>query len=303
MRIPMDGTRLRMRLIGVLLVLLLAAGCDRAAPPQAAPAPATASAPAAAGVAPEAAAPSLEPSQTQVALPTPGAVLAAIYGEAGDSSAEYELADGRTATFWAGHAYRIGGQERYTAFAYTAPPNETGFAAPGQQVTLAQLTYILDNGRWNAGAAQTDVGVFGGAGRGPEFDADRKPETFAAASGQPLLALPTRNFAAGIALHAYQLFARDEKDGRWRYLGQVDSGEDASASCSDGPSTPPTECVRNTGTLRFVPAGADAMPEIEIALIGSVRGDDGAIRLVGAADARRYVFDTEAGAYAPTTSP
>jgi hypothetical protein len=298
----MDHTRNPLRLIAALLLLLLAAGCDRAAAPAAAPSPAEANASAAPAPASTAML-GLAPSQAQVAPPTPGAVLAAIYGEAGDSSAEYELADGRTATFWAGHAYRIGGQERYTAFAYTAPPNETGFAAPGQQVTLAQLTYTLDNGRWNAGAAQADVGVFGGAGRGPEFDADRKPETYAVSAERALLALPSRYFATGISLYAYQLFAHDGQDGRWRYLGQVDSGEDASASCSNGPSTPAIECVRNTGTLRFVPAGADAMPKIEIALVGSVRGDNGAIRLVGAADVKRYVFNTDAGAYAPTTAP
>ncbi len=247
------------------------------------------------------ASPVLGASTAQTAVPSAAAVLAAIYGDEGGSSDSQTLADGREAAFWYGYRYRSGGRDRYTAFAAAAKPNESGFPAPDEQVALARISYSLDNGAWRADAAQTDVGEFGALGRAPEVDAARAPLAFDTAADRALLGVPTAFFATGATISGYALFAFEAKDGRWRYLGDVKTSEDHSANCADGPSTPNTACVRNTGTLRLDATADGAMPAIVVTRTGSARGDDGAIRALTERDAIVYRYDEAAARYVAST--
>jgi hypothetical protein len=228
--------------------------------------------------------------------PAPATVLTAIYGENADGGSK-TLADGREAGFWYGYRYRSDGQERYTAFAFAAPSNDSGFPAPDERVALARITYTLDNGAWHADAVQTDVGEFGALGRAPEPDASREVVTHEVSAERALLAVPTTFFATGATIAGYELFAFETKDGRWRFLGSVKTGEDHSANCADGPSAPDTACVRNAGALRFEAGQDGAMPAIVVARSGSTRGEDGSIRALTSADASTYRHDAASGRY------
>jgi hypothetical protein len=283
----------RTRFVIVCLALIVALSACKRPEPAAVPVETAASA----APEPSAAQPLLGAAIAQVAAPAAAAVLSAIYGEATNTGDAKTLADGRQAAFWYGYRYRSGGQERYTAFAFTAKPDESGFPAPDERVALARITYTLDNGAWRADAAQTDVGEFGGLGRAPEIDTERAPLLHEVSAARALLGVPTTFFATGATIAGYELFAFDAEDGRWRSVGDVKTGEDHSASCTDGPSTLDTACVRNTGILRFQANATGAMPVIVVSRSGSARGDDGVIRALSADDTTAYRYDPTTARY------
>ena len=290
----------------VLSLALIA--CKPAAETPAAAAPAAdATTPAAASkptAAPSAGAELLAPAEAQTPVPADSAALAAAFGQADDGRAERLLPDGRQVAFWHGYAYRSGEQERYTAFVHAVAPAEGGLAPPGQQVDLAQITYTLRDGAWQAAAPQTDVGRFGGAGRAPDSDDGRIALTYTVSPEEALLALPGSMVATGGArVDAYELFLYAPGNGQWRHAGTVRAGVDYSASCDAGPATPDDRCVRNTGGLRFEASAAGAKPDIVVTFTGSVRGDDGAIRAAGPADAVTYRYDAASGAYTEIAMP
>lgn len=232
-----------------------------------------------------------------VAAPKNSASLSAVYGGNDKNTVEYALPDGRYVGFWHGYAYRSGNEERYTAFVYAAAQNDNGIAPPGQQVELAQLTYILRDGAWQPGKPQTGVGRFGGLGQPPQFDANRLVLTYTVSPQRALVALPSAVSATGgVRIQAYEMFLLDDR-GEWRHTGIIQSGADYSASCKDGSATPDTKCVRNVGRLRFDQAADGAMPVITMNFSGSTRGDDGAIRALGAADAKTYRYDDATASY------
>jgi hypothetical protein len=246
----------------------------------------------------------LAPAQTETPVPADSAALAAAFGQADDGHAERALPDGRQAGFWRGHAYRSGNEERYTAFVHAVAPTEGGLAPPGQQVALAQITYTLRDGAWQAAVPQADVGRFGGAGRAPDVDDSRIALTYTISPDETLLALPGSMVATGGAqVDAYELFLYASDSGRWRHVGTVRAGVDHSASCDAGPATPVERCVRNTGGLRFEASAAGAKPDIVVTFSGSVRGDDGTIRAAGSADTTTYRYDAASGVYAEIAVP
>ncbi|MFZ5635519.1 MAG: hypothetical protein ACOY82_02920 [Pseudomonadota bacterium] len=291
---------LRVAALTLALSLPLAA-CDRApAPAPEGDAVPQAARPAASS-APAAVAELLMPAQTQTSPPADSAALAAAFGQPDDGSVERTLPDARQAGFWHGYAYRTGEEERYTAFVHAVAPAEGGLASPGQQVDLVQITYVLRDGAWQPAAPQTDVGRFGGAGRAPTFDEARIPLAYTVSADEALLALPSSMVATGGArVDAYEIFLYAPGTGAWRHAGVVRAGVDQSAGCDAGSETPDTRCVRNTGGLRFSSSAAGNRPDIQVTFSGSVRGEDGAIRAAGPADAVTYRYDTDTGIYTET---
>lgn len=294
---------LRAAALTLALGLSLAA-CDRAPAPAAERDAVSPAARPSASPTPAAAAELLMPAQTQTPPPADSAALAAAFGQPDDGSVERTLPDGRRAGFWHGYAYRAGEQERYTAFVHAVAPAEGGLAPPGQQVGLAQITYTLRDGAWQPAAPQTEVGRFGGAGRAPTFDDARIPLTYTVSADEALLALPGSMAATGGArVDAYEIFLYAPDTGEWRHAGTVRAGVDQSAGCDAGSATPDSQCVRNTGGLRFASSAAGNRPDIQVTFTGSVRGEDGAIRAAGPADAVTYRYDTDTGIYAETPAP
>lgn len=287
--------------LALSLTLALAA-CDRSAGPSGAAVEGTvaaggASSPSAQPLSTASAGALLAAATAEAAAPDTGTVLSAVYGGNDPGATEYALTDGRYVGFWHGYAYRSGDDERYTAFVHAAAPSGNGIAAPGQQVELAQLTYTLRDGAWEAGKPQTGVGRFGGLGQPPQFDADRLVLTYTVSPQRALVALPSAVSATGgVQIQAYEMFLLDNR-GEWRHTGTIQSGADYSASCKDGPATPDTKCVRNVGRLRFDQAADGAMPVITMNFSGSTRSDDGAIRALGAADAKTYRYDDATASY------
>ncbi len=286
-----------LRIVALALPLGLAlAACDRTAATPAStaePVAATAVDPVAA---PASAKALLGAATADAPPPTGSAALGAVYGGNDKNAAEYALPDGRYVGFWQGYAYRSGDEERYTVFVHAAPPAANGIAPPGQQVELAQITYTLRDGAWQPAKPQVDVGRFGGLGQPPQFDADRLVLTYEVSPKRALLAMPSAVAATGgVQIKAYELFSLDDH-GEWHHAGTVQAGADYSASCKDGPATPDTACVRNSGGLRFDPSANGVMPIITVSFSGSVRGEDGAIRPSSSEDARTYRYN-DAAAY------
>lgn len=291
---------LRVTALALSLCATLAA-CDRSPAPPATASPTPGAAPAAA---PAVAEPAelIGPAQTAVPVPSEEAVLAAVYGTG--AKAGTALADGRDVGFWRGYAYRVAGEDRYTAFVDAVAPGANGMPQPDQQVEIAQVTYTLRDGAWQPAAPQTGVGRFGGMGRAPEADTGRVELTYTVAPDEALLALPSTTVATGgVRVRGHEVFLYAAADGAWRHLGTVQSGVDYSASCRQGPSTPDTECVRNNGSLRFEAPAAGGMPDIVVNFTGSTRGDDGAIRAAGPDDARTYRYDAAIAAYVDSATP
>lgn len=203
---------------------------------------------------------------------------------------------------WLRFAFSVGDARRYLALA-TIPPTGPDAGRPQAQATLAQTTYRWRDGAWQPSLSQADIGRFGSSGEAPPYDDTRSIEGVAYAASRALVALPTRDFQNGAELSAYQVLDVDLSTDTWRLLGKIDAGADYSATCSDGPSTPALQCVRNHGSLSFETAEGDAMPRIRISLGGSRRDDSGEIRLLPEGYAELYRYDADAARFSADPAP
>ncbi len=239
--------------------------------------------------------------------PEPGEVLRAIYKEAGDGSSSYEIDNQVWASYWYGHTYQIKGRQYFTGFAYSTKETSDGdsaTAAPADQVEISQATYALSpEGAvtvWEFVGAKRDVGRFGGRERANSIEEGQSPVTYLMSNGDYLIAVPTWYLETGVRMTSSEVFLLSLVQNRWRYLGNIATGEDNSASCDDvtpkGEGLPP--CAVSTGSLEFYLRPGQAMPSIRVTRKGKVVDSPNKTRDLGPLDSREYFYDMAVSKYA-----
>lgn len=232
-------------------------------------------------------------------LPEPGDVLRAIYKKSGDGSSAYGIGHQTWASYWYGHTYEIAGRQYFTGFAYsTAEPLgeiEEDYAAPGDQVAIAQATYARapegSVAAWELVRAERDVGYFGGRERANTID-DRLPtRTYGMPHGEHYLAVPTWYLEGGVKVSTAEIFRLNPQLGQWRYLGSVPTGEDNSAACADDSIEGLPPCAISSGELMFHQKSGKEMPLIRVARKGKVVEAPGMARDLDPSDMSVYVYN------------
>lgn len=213
------------------------------------------------------------------------------------------LLEGKRPTYWLSLTATIDGKKWYTALATArneAAAGEDDMAAPGEKLSLAQVTYVLEAGRWKLLARQIDFGAVyaSGAAGNPPMDDDNAPYFEKALPDGAIVGYPTTTLAmGGIALYGYTMFrTAHDKSGRWIYGGTIDTGQDNAADCD--PDESPSRCYSVRGSL--TEAGrvtVGGWPEFTVKLKGTLIGDSGEVRQAMRADASLWRFDVARSAY------
>ena len=244
-------------------------------------------------------------SRSAAQHPAPGDVLDAIYHQASHGASAYRIADGGWATYWYSYAFDLNGRHYYTGFAYDVPRGSDGpndMPSPDTKVAIAQATFERVDpegaGPWSLVGAARRIGLFGGSGKGYAIDDARQPRSTPTSTGKLLLAAPTWYLASGTRVGSYELFLFDPnaQGARWRYLGNVEAGEDNGAAC-DEKDGGRIACVKSIGALAFVPQNGSDMPLVRLAMSGTAIDDSGKVRTLGPADAVAYRYNPARQSY------
>jgi len=238
--------------------------------------------------------------------PTPGHILADIYGQKGDGSASYALDDGAVVEFWHAEDFTLGGKHYYAAFAdhVSKAGLADGSPEPEMGVRLTTATYVADvvDGKpvWKLFHAQpSDIGSFGAYAKADAIDRERATQRYVTKAGHLLLAIPTSRVDSGVKTLGYAILffdpAKSDYMG-WQYFGTVPVGEDNSASCDDQGTV---KCAASKGTLTFVAPKSGSIPIMRITMQGTVISGPGTTRALGAADTKTYTYDNKFRHYTP----
>lgn len=236
--------------------------------------------------------------------PTPGYVLADVWGEKGDGSASYALANANGSSdivsLWYNYHFEVAGEQYYTGFAVLEP----GEGSSEEGLLLGQATYRFDTAEgkswWSLYHAQNNVVSMPGIMTADKVDDKRAAAKYVTSNQRLILAVPTTNFESGETINNFMIFTfelakKDVSDYKgWEYLGSVAAGGENSANCGDDLPTP---CVSSTGKLAFVPPGSGTMPVIRVNLSGTQVDGPGKTRALGANDAVDYKFDKKTRQY------
>lgn len=211
---------------------------------------------------------------------------------------------GRELTYWLAFDTIVDGRKWHTAIAtaQAQPSSESGGAryfAPGEMLSLSQVTYVLEKGRWTFKARQIDFGSIessGAAGNPPMVDEATAPFRQNLGDGT-LVGYPTRTLAnEGISMSAYSMFrSQPDMSGRWIYAGDIASGSDNGAGCNQDEA--PETCYASTGVLDLTGKTVAGWPEVKVSVSGRVPGANGKVRNASKADGALWRFDVAKAAY------
>ncbi len=262
-----------------------------------------------AATAADAVAPKLNAAQAAAVTPPDAAtVLSTIYDVDTKGADSYTVVNGRTATYWFGHAFDLDGTRYFTGFVwdtrdtYGKPLDEAG---PDTQVNLAEATFTLNGSSperpWKFRGVEYTIGKFGAYEKPENVDPRRKPLEYRTPAGKLVLAVPTQGFETGVSFEGYALFVfnigqRDEaKDNVWSYVGSILTGDDNSAACDEGAVMP---CAARSGKLDFVAQSGSDLPRLTVTPSGTMITGPDKTRKLSAADTVTYVYDTASKQYA-----
>ena len=240
--------------------------------------------------------------------PTSTEVLKAIYRKDSHGASNFDVGQGRYATYWYHYAFSLGGISYFTGLAYnTAPTAADSNDMPGSEtkVTITEATFQQSaagtSPSWSLLGVQHDLGQFGGNAKGNEVDTTQPPPNYRTTTGKLVLAIPGWYLASGSRIFSYEIFAFDShitgtKAIRWSYLGNVNAGEDNSAACgaADGSNIP---CLKSHGALSFMPGQNGDMPAIHIVWNDTGTDKTGHIRKFGPSDIDDYRYDSASNTY------
>jgi len=239
-----------------------------------------------------------------VPVPSPGTVLKGVWGEEGDGSGSYALANGNGSSdivsLWFNYHFELAGKRYHTGFTTLEP----GEGSSEEGLLFGQQTYLLDSdgGKsfWTLFHSQNDLAKMQGVMKADQIDETRDPEQYVTSNQHLVLAVPTTNFESGETINNFMVFAFDPAKNDlgnykgWEYLGSVAAGGENGANCGDDLPTP---CVSSTGTLSFVRPGSGTMPVIRVNLSGTQVEGPGKTRTLGANDSVDYKFDKKTRQY------
>lgn len=261
-----------------------------------------------AATAADAATPKLNAAQAAaVTPPDAAAVLGTLYEVDTKGADSAKVGNGRTATYWFGHAFELGGTRYFTGFiwntrdTYGKPIDDAG---PDTQVNLAEVTYTLNGSSperpWKFRGLEYTIGQFGAYEKPEAVDTRRKPLEYRTPAGKLVLAVPTEGFETGVSFEGYALFVfniepRDSKDNVWSYVGSILTGDDNSAACDEGAVMP---CAARSGKLEFVAQSGSDLPRLTVTPSGTMITGPDKTRKLGAADTVTYVYDAATKKYA-----
>ncbi|AHE54757.1 hypothetical protein [Sphingomonas sanxanigenens] len=240
--------------------------------------------------------------------PSPAEAMRALCGVP-DADAEGCTIEGQNISAWRTVEYAVDGAPGFTLLATVsedADADSPHLSAPGDTLGLAQVSYRFRDARWQQTSRQINFGsiaVSGAAGNPPIVGEGRLFVQQALSNGM-LIGLPIRRFEpGGISITGFSMFRLAVADASgWTYAGDIDTGTDNGADCDGGGAERP--CYASSGTLRQLQvrtAGLPSWPDFEVAVSGTIVGDDGKVRPVTAEDATLWRFSEKAGAYVGVT--
>lgn len=233
-------------------------------------------------------------------LPAPSAttVMQDVFHQTVANDVQVKLQDGRYASYWSGHTFRLAGKAYFVGFAEYTDAAENEYPAEADTVSLAEATYVQESGRWKLIGTHEGIGRFGAFNKPPQFDAD-EPAQGADVDGRYVVGIPSVDTAmAGARLSFFEVFAFDPGAGAWTYLGDVAGGRDTRAGCTTDAGAPqPVPCVVNRATLHFQSTGGKGWPTLTVSFDGKVVGDNGVVRKATSADSVVYRRDDNASTF------
>jgi hypothetical protein len=234
------------------------------------------------------------------AVPVPESknVLSEIYKESVQALEDGQLSDGRYVSYWHGHQFMLNGKNYFVGFTEATGASEIEYPAPENQVTLSQATYELVNSKWLLSAINNKVGIFGSYNKPPMVDAEKKVQSFTTPE-KLLLAVPTFETAtAGVRLSSLEIFVFAEKQKSWKYLGQVETGQDNTAGCAnEADSTSPIKCATSTGSLSFIKNDGQDWPGLKVQMQGTDIDDAGKVVTLSNKDFVEYRYEKKSASY------
>jgi hypothetical protein len=246
------------------------------------------------------------------AQPTSTAVLKAIYGKDSQGASNFDVGQGRYASYWYPYSFSLGGVSYFTGFAYNTPassPSGDDMPGPDTKVTITEATFKQAGAgapsSWSLLGVQNNVGQFGGNGKGNQVDKTQAPPSYRTPAGKLVLAIPGWYLDSGSRIFSYELFVFDphlagKNAAYWSYLGNVDAGEDNSAACgSNGGTNVP--CVKSHGELSFASNQGNDMPAVHVSWSGTDLDTSGHLRNLGPSDAVDYRYNDTGKVYEKAT--
>lgn len=237
--------------------------------------------------------------------PSSAEAMAALCGKA-PVEAEGCMVEGQHITAWQGISYEIDDVPGFALLATVteeAGSGEIDYSAPGDMLSLAQVSYAFKDGRWTRTGREINFGsiaVSGAAGNPPMTETDKPVFRLKTADGVMVGIPTTRLELGGIAIAGYSLFRSKPEKGQlaWVYAGDVVTGTDNGADCDA--ETPDRPCYASTGTLK--PAGTKEpklpdWPHLAVSRTGTVMGNDGKVHALRESSGVIWAYDAKRGVY------
>lgn len=216
------------------------------------------------------------------------------------------MVEGQHITAWQGVSYEIGDVPGFALLATVteeADSGEINYSAPGDMLSLAQVSYQFKDGRWTRTGREINFGSIAtsGAAGNPPIAETAKPLFRLKTDDGVMVGIPTTRLAlGGIAIAGYSLFrSKPEKNGLgWIYAGDVVTGTDNGADCDAEAADRP--CYASTGTLKPAGTKAPALPHwplLAVSQTGTVMGNDGKVHELRKSSGVILNYDAKRGDY------
>jgi hypothetical protein len=225
-------------------------------------------------------------------LPSAQIILKDMFKQPVEGEIDQKLQDGRMASYWVGHQFSFKGKVYQVGYAISADTaNE--YPAPEEQVFVSSATYTLTDSASKLLNTQDKFAKFGAKAQAAAVRQNVKTETFEVGDNL-LLAVPVRTLEmGGIEMQSSEIFSFSEANATWTYLGNIFTGQNDDANCTEGKTPNNYPCSSSTGSISILEKSASSFPDIKVIRSGTEIGADKKVRRLSGNDFFEFKFNTE----------